>query len=84
MSTSTWCRRCCRRDCARGRWRSRRWCVTIAMIAVMLYYGYDIWHFAWARGWKSDTVWAVPLWIPYLSIPLGFGLLLLQLSPICG
>ncbi|SMX41042.1 TRAP transporter small permease [Maliponia aquimaris] len=50
------------------------------MIAVMLYYAYDMWHFAWKRGWKSETVWAVPLWIPYLSVPLGFGLFLLQLA----
>ncbi|WP_296424538.1 TRAP transporter small permease [Yoonia sp.] len=53
--------------------------ITSGMIAVMLYYAYDMWHFAWARGWKSETVWAVPLWIPYLSVPLGFGLFLLQL-----
>jgi TRAP-type C4-dicarboxylate transport system permease small subunit len=53
--------------------------VTGFMITVMLYYGYDMWHFAWQRGWKSETVWAVPLWIPYLSVPLGFGLFLLQL-----
>ena len=53
--------------------------VTAGMIAVMLYYAYDMWHFAWKRGWKSETVWAVPLWIPYLAVPLGFGLFLLQL-----
>lgn len=54
--------------------------VTAGMIAVMLYYAYDMWHFAWKRGWKSETVWAVPLWIPYLSVPVGFGLMLLQLA----
>ena len=54
--------------------------VTAAMIAVMLYYAWDMWHFAWARGWKSETIWAVPLWIPYLSVPVGFGLYLLQLA----
>lgn len=53
--------------------------VTAAMIAVMLYYGYDMWHFAYVRGWKSETVMAIPLWIPYLAIPVGFGLFLLQL-----
>lgn len=50
-----------------------------AITCVMLFYGYEYWHFAWARGWTSDTVTAVPLWIPYLSLPVGFGLLLLQL-----
>jgi TRAP-type C4-dicarboxylate transport system permease small subunit len=53
--------------------------VSIAIVGVMLFYGYEYWHFAWERGWRSDTVWGVRLWIPYLSIPIGFGLLLLQL-----
>ena len=52
---------------------------SIAITAIMLWYGYEYWHFAWDRGWRSDTVWGVRLWIPYLSLPLGFGLLLLQL-----
>ena len=54
-------------------------CLSIAIVAVMLYYGYEYWHFAFDRGWRSDTVWGVRLWIPYLSLPIGFGLLLLQL-----
>lgn len=49
------------------------------IIGVMLYYGYEFWHFAWDRGWRSDTVWGVALWKPYLSLPIGLGLLLLQL-----
>ena len=53
--------------------------LSILIVGVMLFYGYDYWHFAWERGWRSDTVWGVRLWIPYLSIPIGFGLLLLQL-----
>jgi TRAP-type C4-dicarboxylate transport system permease small subunit len=53
--------------------------LSIATVAMMLWYGFEYWHFAWDRGWKSDTVWGVRLWIPYLSIPVGFGLLLLQL-----
>jgi TRAP-type C4-dicarboxylate transport system permease small subunit len=53
--------------------------LSIGITGIMLFYGYEYWHFAWARGWTSDTVTAVPLWIPYLSLPLGFGLLLLQL-----
>lgn len=53
--------------------------VSILIVAIMLFYGYEYWHFAWERGWRSDTVWGVRLWIPYLSIPVGFGLFLLQL-----
>ncbi|MCG8491477.1 MAG: TRAP transporter small permease [Sneathiellales bacterium] len=53
--------------------------LSITITAVMLFYGHEYWYFAYIRGWTSDTVSAVPLWIPYLSLPLGFGLLLLQL-----
>lgn len=53
--------------------------LSIAIIAVMLFYGYEFWHFAWERGWRSDTVWGPKLWVPYLALPLGLGLLLLQL-----
>lgn len=53
--------------------------LSIAIVAVMFGYGLEYWHYAMKRGWTSDTVWSVRLWIPYLSIPVGFGLLLLQL-----
>ena len=53
--------------------------LSVAIVAVMFWYGYEYWHFAWERGWRSDTVWGVRLWIPYLALPVGFGLLLLQL-----
>jgi TRAP-type C4-dicarboxylate transport system permease small subunit len=53
--------------------------LSIAIVATLLWYGYEFWHFAWERNWKSETVWAVRLWIPYSAIPIGFGLLLLQL-----
>ena len=49
------------------------------IIAVMFWYGFEYWHLAWTKGWTSDTVWAVRQWIPYLALPVGFGLLLLQL-----
>ncbi len=53
--------------------------ISILIVGIMLFYGFEYWHFAWDRGWRSDTVWGVRLWIPYLSLPVGFGLLLLQL-----
>ena len=53
--------------------------LSILIVSVMLVYGFEYWHFAYERNWRSDTVWGVRLWIPYLSIPVGFGLLLLQL-----
>lgn len=53
--------------------------LSLLIIAVMVFYGFDYWHVAFERNWKSDTVWAVRLWIPYLALPVGFGLLFMQL-----
>lgn len=52
---------------------------TIIVMVVMFIYGFELWHVAWQRGWTSDTVWGLSLWIPYLAMPIGFGLFLLQL-----
>ena len=59
-------------------------CVTlfsaIVIVGVMLFYSVELWHIAWSRGWTSDTVWGPPLWIPYLAMPVGFAVYLLQLA----
>lgn len=47
-------------------------CITVAWL------GAEQWLEAWERGWRSETVWAVRLWIPYLAMPIGFGILSLQ------
>jgi TRAP-type C4-dicarboxylate transport system permease small subunit len=36
------------------------------------------WKEAWDNRWVSDTMWRARLWIPYLSMPIGLGLLVLQ------
>jgi TRAP-type C4-dicarboxylate transport system permease small subunit len=51
----------------------------IAILAVMAFYGADLVHISYSRGWVSETVWGPPLWIPYMAMPLGFGLFALQL-----
>jgi TRAP-type C4-dicarboxylate transport system permease small subunit len=64
--------------------RPRRWlalfaaglslafCVTIAVLT------FRFWQEAWDNKWVSDTMWRARLWIPYLSMPIGLGLLTLQ------
>ena len=37
-----------------------------------------IWYEAYSKNWHSNTVWRARLWIPYLSMPIGLGLLVLQ------
>jgi len=55
--------------------------LTVAMFLSLLiaFYGFEMFHIALERNWKSDTVWGVRLWIPYLTIPVGFVLFALQL-----
>ena len=31
-----------------------------------------------AGGWRTETVWAPPLWIPVLPLPVGMTILSLQ------
>jgi TRAP-type C4-dicarboxylate transport system permease small subunit len=53
---------------------------SLAVAGLMAWYGWELFHIAWERDWKSDTVWGVPLWIPYSVVPLGFVLYILQLG----
>jgi len=52
--------------------------VGIAFVMVMTGFGYEFWHEAWSRNWRSNTVWRVRLWIPYAAMPIGLALLMLQ------
>ncbi len=49
-----------------------------AFCAVMAYSSWHYFYEALSNGWRTETVWAIPLWIPLLPLPLGFGLLCLQ------
>jgi len=48
-------------------------CVTVAVLT------FQFWKEAWDHKWVSDTMWRARLWIPYASMPIGFGILTLQL-----
>jgi TRAP-type C4-dicarboxylate transport system permease small subunit len=64
--------------------RSRYW---LALVTSLLALGFCIaifilctayWYQAFSERWLSNTVWRARLWIPYLSMPVGLGLLILQ------
>lgn len=40
--------------------------------------GWKMWWEAFCKGWRSDSLWGPPLWIPYIFLPLGMTLLCLQ------
>lgn len=51
--------------------------LSLVFAMLLAYSGWIYFHEAWAGGWRSQSVWAPPLWIPLLSLPLGIGLLAL-------
>ena len=64
----------------RARWWLALFSVILAFAFVIVLFvlctGY--WYEAWSENWRSDTVWRARLWIPYLAMPIGLGLLVLQ------
>ena len=52
--------------------------ISILFCALLAYSSWEHFHEAWAGGWRTDTVWALPLWIPLLPLPVGAALLCLQ------
>jgi len=49
-----------------------------AFVLVLFVLCTELWYESWVKDWHSDTVWRAPLWIPYFSMPIGLGLLVLQ------
>jgi TRAP-type C4-dicarboxylate transport system permease small subunit len=64
--------------------RARYWLALITMLVALAFCVVlwvlctKFWYEAWSEGWRSNTVWRARLWIPYLSMPVGLGLLVLQ------
>lgn len=52
--------------------------VSLAFCVVLWVLCTQYWYQAYSEGWHSNTVWRARLWIPYLSLPIGLGLLVLQ------
>lgn len=50
----------------------------LAFCATLGWNGWQLFHEALVNGWTTQSVWRLPLWIPYLSLPVGIGLLCLQ------
>ena len=52
--------------------------IGLTFCALLAWSGWLYFHEAWAERWTTDTIWALPLWIPLLPLPTGIGLLCLQ------
>lgn len=52
--------------------------LSLCFCALLAWSGWEYFHEAWSNRWTTETVWALPLWIPLLPLPVGMGLLSLQ------
>lgn len=52
--------------------------VTLLFALIITVLTFRFWQESWEAGWVSDTMWRARLWIPYLAMPIGLGLLALQ------
>ncbi|MCB1490260.1 MAG: TRAP transporter small permease [Rhodobiaceae bacterium] len=52
--------------------------VALAFCALVAYASGHFWYEAFSKGWRTDTVWAIPLWIPVLPLPAGMAMVCVQ------
>lgn len=52
--------------------------IALAFCILLLWNSLAWWHEAFAENHVTSSMWRARLWIPYLSVPVGIGLLCLQ------
>ncbi len=52
--------------------------IGLAFCGAFLFAAVPWWHETWHSGQTTSSIWAARVWIPYLSVPVGLGLLCLQ------
>ncbi len=52
--------------------------VALVFCGFFLYASIPWWHETWVSGQTTPSLWKARVWIPYLSVPVGLGLLCLQ------
>lgn len=51
---------------------------SLGFCLLLAWRGWAMWWEAFSKGWKSESLWGVPLGIPYFFLPLGMSLLSIQ------
>ncbi len=52
--------------------------ISLMFVATMTWLSYSFWLEAFENNWRSDSMWRARLWIPYMAMPVGLGILSLQ------
>lgn len=51
---------------------------SLGFLGALAWSGFHFLYEAATRGWTTDTIWALPLWIPFWPVPFAMGLMALQ------
>ncbi|MEO7337354.1 MAG: TRAP transporter small permease [Caldimonas sp.] len=54
--------------------------IALAFCLLFLYGALPWWYETWHNNQTTSSIWRARLWIPYLSVPVGLGLLCLQFA----
>lgn len=63
---------------------ARRWLFVAGHLVALVFCGFFLyasipwWWESWQSGQTTPSIWKARMWIPYLSVPVGLGLLCLQ------
>ena len=66
--------------------RARRWLLIVGHLIALTFCGFFLyaalpwWHEAFVTGQTTGSLWAARMWIPFLSVPVGLGMLCLKLA----
>lgn len=52
--------------------------IALGFCALVAYSSGHFWYEAFSKGWRTETVWAIPLWIPLLPLPVGMAMTCIQ------
>lgn len=52
---------------------------SLGFVGALAWSGLHFLYEATMNGWTTDTIWALPLWIPFWPVPFAFALMSLQL-----
>ncbi len=54
--------------------------IALGLFVLIFQSGLEMFFKAWESGWRSETLWGPPLWIPYLAVPVGAALISVNLA----
>ncbi|MCE8022082.1 TRAP transporter small permease [Halomonas sp. MCCC 1A11036] len=53
--------------------------IALALFSLLFWSSLEMFLNAWYTGWRSISLWGPPLWVPYLAMPIGSAIMMVNL-----